>query len=719
MHGTLAVITVWIHACQLQFATALDVPPHIKIMTAVGYSPSNQTGWSSFGKSFRLSSLVEGHRDYGLPGVYRLDCVGCEGLAAKEPGYANGIVCCTHSDCTGSPRYSMCNKTAGHHTDWDTQTRALLSLARPHFVSGALLGVMLGDELTLSGVPFSAFERWVNLVKETLDAITRPAGQAPLIIYYMSSSYVCTWPHIPYNLTHLSACDYFPEWMYPSSPGKEDGLWVLPIYKRCILPRLAPHQRLLVVPPAYGMRGNCTGAPSVWCTNQTYAQWVSLNMGNLSFYTSWAFNETRIEGFDPWPLAAGHASTTSAFTDLGLLEMPEIYAAYKSLGEAIVGQRSATQRQTHEGAQPAAVVSAAAAAPKTRDRTAAPSHTFSSASGEITAKVYLPGEDGFYQGTRFEQPMVHSLVLNAGAESISSSGGDSLPHEFYGPWFNSTRPCSEMSQPDCCSCDYEFNGPEEIIAGPLSAATGPVDCFGAVGWEQARPGNGTFIKIGVGALLRPANSVGVSHSDMFLYNITNRGQWRTRKGNSYVEFEQDLDDSHSSGYSFVYTKRVSLEGHTMRIFRSIKNTGRLAISSETFTHNFLTLDQQPPLKGTTVSVPWLIQPDPSQPPLNDSLAAIDPSGKSIVYQTTLQGDESFYFTIASNPKPAKDNRIEINSTALGAGMRIVGSYEMPKLGLWSIRTVIAAEPFVNVSVAPQVRMQQQARSPCLASLTTT
>ena len=343
MHGTLAVITVWIHACQLQFATALDVPPHIRIMTAVGYDPSNQTGWSSFGKSFRLSSLVEGHRDYGLPGVYRLDCVGCEGLAAKEPGYANGIVCCTHSDCTGTPRYSMCNKTAGHHTDWDTQTRALLSLARPHFVSGALLGVMLGDELTLSGVPFSAFERWVNLVKETLDAITRPPGQAPLIIYYMSSSYVCTWPHIPYNLTHLSACDYFPEWMYPSSsPGKEDGLWVLPIYKRCILPRLAPHQRLLVVPPTYGMRGKCTGAPSVWCTNQTYAQWVSLNLGNLSFYTSWAFNETRIEGFDPWPLATGHESSTSAFTDLGLLEMPEVYAAYKSLGEAIVGQRSAT-----------------------------------------------------------------------------------------------------------------------------------------------------------------------------------------------------------------------------------------------------------------------------------------------------------------------------------------------------------------------------------------
>jgi hypothetical protein len=32
-----------------------------------------------------------------------------------------------------------------------------------------------------------------------------------------------------------------------------------------------------------------------------------------------------------------------------------------------------------------------------------------------------------------------------------------------------------------------------------------------------------------------------------------------------------------------------------------------------------------------------------------------------------------------------------NSTQLGAGMRIVGDYDLPKCGLWSIRTTIAAE----------------------------
>jgi hypothetical protein len=33
-------------------------------------------GWCSFGKSFNLTALIEGHTNYGLPGLYRIDCVG-------------------------------------------------------------------------------------------------------------------------------------------------------------------------------------------------------------------------------------------------------------------------------------------------------------------------------------------------------------------------------------------------------------------------------------------------------------------------------------------------------------------------------------------------------------------------------------------------------------------------------------------------------------------
>ena len=54
-----------------------------------------------------------------------------------------------------------------------------------------LVPMCCADELTLSGVPFAAFERWVDLVKEILDGIPLAAGAPPRMIYYMTSSIAC------------------------------------------------------------------------------------------------------------------------------------------------------------------------------------------------------------------------------------------------------------------------------------------------------------------------------------------------------------------------------------------------------------------------------------------------------------------------------------------------------------------------------------------------
>ena len=70
--------------------------------------------------------------------MWRLDCVGCEGEAKTSPGVASGIVCCASKGCTGKPKYALCNRTQGHHTDWDNQTRALLRLGQPQTVQELL-----------------------------------------------------------------------------------------------------------------------------------------------------------------------------------------------------------------------------------------------------------------------------------------------------------------------------------------------------------------------------------------------------------------------------------------------------------------------------------------------------------------------------------------------------------------------------------------------------
>ena len=76
--------------------------------------------------------------------------------------------------------------------------------------------------------------------------------------------------------------------------------------------------------------------------NQTYAQWVQLNLGNYSFYTDWVFSEPRIVGFDPF-LLHGYGQYRKGVMQLGLLQMPEVKAPYIALGKAIQQNANASR----------------------------------------------------------------------------------------------------------------------------------------------------------------------------------------------------------------------------------------------------------------------------------------------------------------------------------------------------------------------------------------
>jgi hypothetical protein len=69
----------------------------------------------------------------------------------------------------------------------------------------------------------------------------------------------------------------------------------------------------------------------------------------------------------------------------------------------------------------------------------------------------------------------------------------------------------------------------DIVAGPCSAITGPVEEFTpAVGFDEAKPG-GTFLKIGVGVLRKPDDA---AHSAYRLYEIVDGGKWSVKKSAS-------------------------------------------------------------------------------------------------------------------------------------------------------------------------------------------
>jgi hypothetical protein len=290
--------------------------------------------------------------------------------------------------------------------------------------------------------------------------------------------------------------------------------------------------------------------------------------------------------------------------------------------------------------------------------------------GEIRAQVYLPAtKNGFYRATRFDwSGVVYSLQYHG--------------HEYYGRWFQATDPTVH---------DFVYKG-SDIVASPCTSITGPVDEFAPLGWDEAKTG-GTFIKIGVGVLRKPDEG---KYDNFRLYEIVDAGKWTVRKSPVSIEFTQEVTDS-STGYAYSYHKTVRLVSGKpeMLLEHSLKNTGALGIRTRVYNHNFLALDRQPPGPGLVITVPFRIQT--KQPP-DKKLAEIQ--GNQIVYLRMLENEDIAATSLQGFSDSPKDNDIRIENERLGAGMRITGDRPLSSESLWSIRAVMAMEPFVSVEIEP-------------------
>lgn len=295
--------------------------------------------------------------------------------------------------------------------------------------------------------------------------------------------------------------------------------------------------------------------------------------------------------------------------------------------------------------------------------------------GIVHATIYLPDSaNGFYRGTRFDWSGVIANLTFAG-------------HSYYGPWFTKRDPKIR---------DFVFDG-SDIIAGACSSAMGPVEEFvgedgAALGFNQAGP-NQTFVKIGVGVLKKPD---GQKYSSFRQYEIVDFGQWNVQTTSASVQFTQKLADSRT-GYAYVYTKTLRLMPNKSELVieHTLENVGRIAIDTEVYDHNFLVLDHQPIGPDFTVQVPFTIQPERA---VNPQLGMVQ--GKDVLYRRQLQGRDVFTVHMGGLSKTPKDYDIRIENKRVGAGMRITGDRPLEKEELWSIRSTLAVEPFVRLTIAP-------------------
>jgi len=295
--------------------------------------------------------------------------------------------------------------------------------------------------------------------------------------------------------------------------------------------------------------------------------------------------------------------------------------------------------------------------------------------GEIRLKIYLPDpKDGFYRATRFDwSGMIQSLVYEG--------------HEYYGQWFQRIDPSVR---------DFTYDG-ADIVAGSCTAAVGPVEEFvsvgsQALGYERAKPG-GTFVKLGVGALKKPDDSI---YDRYRLYEIANPGKWRARTTPESIEFTQELVDS-SSGYGYVYRKtlRLTKGKPQMRIEHSLRNTGSQPVEANVYDHNFLRVDGQAPGPDYVVTTPFPIQ---SNRPPDPKFAEI--RGNQIVFLKTLADQDRVTMAIQGFGERATDYDVRVENKRARVGVRITADRPVQSELLWSIRAVLAVEPFIHVAATP-------------------
>jgi hypothetical protein len=294
--------------------------------------------------------------------------------------------------------------------------------------------------------------------------------------------------------------------------------------------------------------------------------------------------------------------------------------------------------------------------------------------GELHLKIYLPdSKAGFYRASRFDwSGMIASLVFKG--------------HEFYGQWFQRVDPSVR---------DFSFDG-ADIVASPCTAAVGPAEEFVTetnqpLGFEEAKAG-GTFVKIGVGVLKKPDDA---AYNRFRLYEIADPGKWSVRTTADSVEFTQEVSDP-ASGYGYVYRKMIRLaKGSAMQIEHTLRNTGSKPIDTDVYDHNFLRIDGQAPGPDYTITTPFQIK---STRPPNKDFAEI--RGNQVVYLKPLANQDRVATGMQGFGDQATDYDVRVENKKAGVGLRITGDRPLQNESLWSIRAVLAVEPFLHIVAAP-------------------
>jgi hypothetical protein len=273
----------------------------------------------------------------------------------------------------------------------------------------------------------------------------------------------------------------------------------------------------------------------------------------------------------------------------------------------------------------------------------------------VKVQLYLPdAQNGYYRGTRFDWSGVISSLQHDG-------------HEYHGKWFEI----------------YDAKNHDAIM--------GPVEEFGPLGYDEAKPGE-TFVKIGVGRLIKPVER---QYAFSKRYTLSDAGKWQTSRKATQIIFKHTLADE-KYGYAYQKTVMLTKGKAEMVLLHKLTNKGKRTINTTVYNHNFFVIDRQPTGAGYVISFPVNNLSAAGSKGLGEVVTLKD---KSIVYLRSLKKGEQGYFPDLTAGVEMPYN-IKVEHTGSGAGVNIKGDRPVAKMVYWSSPTTVSPEPYINVKVEP-------------------
>jgi hypothetical protein len=131
----------------------------------------------------------------------------------------------------------------------------------------------------------------------------------------------------------------------------------------------------------------------------------------------------------------------------------------------------------------------------------------------------------------------------------------------------------------------------------------------------------------------------------------------------------------------------------MVIEHELKNTGKKAIETSVYCHNFLTLGTGN--ENVAITAPFNITAAKPFAP-----GAAEVSGKTIRYLRAVKEGESVTSPISGFSTQVSDYDFKVTNTKTGFGQRIRADQPLSRINFWSIRTNVSWEPYIAISLKP-------------------